>query len=208
MDKALLPALIGAASGALVAAIGWLVVHMLSSRRDLLARRDAAGRDHLEKQIEHLYGPLLGLILQSRLAFEVAARVLPRDDHGQVEFSRFSGHDDAIWRFFVEEYFLPANARIRDLIRSNMHLLEAGVLPMTFAAFFEHEVQFEALHRLWKEKGVVSLDVPSLGWPMAFESDVQVTLDALRLRHQGFLHRLGAAEQIGSDKPSVVRPQR
>ena len=110
-----------------------------------------------------------------------------------MQFVRFSAHDGEIWRFFVEQYFLPVNAKIRDLIRSNMHLLEAGILPKTFDAFFAHEVQFEALHRLWKEKGVASPGDPGLGWPREFESDVQTTLDELRLRHQRFLRRLGAA---------------
>jgi hypothetical protein len=59
MDKGLLSALIGAVSGAVVAAIGWFVVHGLSTRREVAARRDGAARDHLEKQIEELYGPLL-----------------------------------------------------------------------------------------------------------------------------------------------------
>jgi hypothetical protein len=192
MDKSLLPAVIGAASAALVAVIGWLVVHVLSSRRDLQARRNAAARDHLEKQIERLYGPLLGLIQHTRRAFDVACKILPCDQ-GKVAFPRFSSQDGETWRFFVEQYFVPVNAKIRDLIRSNMHLLEAGILPESFEAFFLHEVQLEALHRLWKEKGVdTSRTAPSLGWPMGFESDVQTTLDELRLRHQTFLRRLGA----------------
>jgi hypothetical protein len=193
MDKSLLPAVIGAAAGALVAALGWLVVHALSSRRELIARRDLAARDHLEKQIEQLYGPLLGLIQHSRLAFEVAARILPKRPDGQIEFPRFSPRDSEVWHFLVEEYFLPVNAKIRDLMRSKMHLFDEGFLPKSFDAFFAHEVQFEALHRLWKEKGIDSPGVVSLGWPAGFEAEVQAILDSLRLQHQAFLRRLGAS---------------
>jgi hypothetical protein len=191
VDSALLPAVIGAMSGAVVAAIGWFVAHVLSSRREIFARRDSAARDHLEKQIEELYGPLLGLIQHSKMAFAVAARKLPTNA-GQIEFSRFSELDGEIWRFFIENYFLPVNRDIRHLIRSKMHLLEAGVLPNSFYDFFMHEVQFEALHRLWKEKGVDSSGISGPGWPMSFESDVQAVLDQLRLRHQSFLRRIGA----------------
>jgi hypothetical protein len=190
-DWKLVPTLVG--SGVLVTAVGWFVLHVLSSRRDLAARKDSAARGHLEKQIEQLYGPLLGCIQHAHLAFEVARKVLPNDERQQIDFRRFSARDSEVWHFFVEEYFLRVNAKIRDLIRSNMHLLEAGILPKTFDAFFSHEVQFEALHRLWKEKGLDSSGVPSLGWPQEFESEVQTTLDALRLRHQMFLRRLGAA---------------
>jgi hypothetical protein len=179
-------------AGAVVAAIGWFVAHALSSRRESFARRDSAARDHLEKQIEELYGPLLGLIQHSRMAFAVAARKLPTNAAGQIEFSQFSDIDGDIWRFFIENYFLPVNRDIRHLIRSKMHLLEAGVLPKSFDDFFMHEVQFEALHQLWKEKGVDSSGIGGPGWPVGFESDVQAVLDQLRLRHQSFLRRIGA----------------
>lgn len=193
MNSSLYPALIGAVSGTIVAAIGWFVVHGLSLRRELAARRDTAARDHLEKQIEELYGPLLGLIQHSRMAFALAARRLPTNNDQQIDFARFKDSDGEIWDFFVEEYFFPVNGQIRQLIRSKMHLLESGILPKTFEAFFSHEVQLEALHRLWKEKRVRSPNIVGPGWPMAFESDVQTVLDKLRERHQLFLRRLGAA---------------
>jgi hypothetical protein len=179
-------------SGAVVAAIGWFVAHALSSRREIFVRRDSAARDHLEKQIEELYGPLLGLIQHSKMAFAVAARKLPTNAAGQIEFCQFSELDGDIWRFFIENYFLPVNRDIRHLIRSKMHLLEAGVLPKSFDDFFIHEVQFEALHQLWKERGVDSSSIAGPGWPKGFESDVQAVLDQLRLHHQSFLRRIGA----------------
>jgi hypothetical protein len=74
-----------------------------------------------------------------------------------------------------------------------MHLLESGILPKSFDEFFLHEMQLEALHRLWKEKGVRSPGIVGPGWPIDFESDVQTVLDKLRERHQVFLRRLGAA---------------
>jgi hypothetical protein len=132
MDKNLLPAIIGAISGAFVAAIGWFVLHGLSSRRESAARRDNAARSYLEKQIEELYGPWLGLIEHSRTAFAVARRKLPHTASGQIDFGQFSDGDGEIWRFFIEHYFLPGNAEIRRLLRSKMHLLESGVLPRSF----------------------------------------------------------------------------
>ena len=192
MDKTLLPAIIGALTALLVAAVGWFAVHVLASRREVAARRDNATRDHLERQIEQLYGPLLGLIQHSRMAFDVAQSKLP-NKNGKIDFSRFSDRDAQIWRYFVESYFVPVNAQIRELIRSKMHLLEAGIVPESFAKFFAHEVQLEALHRLWKEKGEHSSDIHGPGWPMDFESETQVVLDQLRMRHQHFLRRLGVA---------------
>jgi hypothetical protein len=190
----LLPALIGAISGAIVASIGWFVTHTLAVKREELARRDNTAREHLESQIKDLYGPLLGLIQHSRIVFEVATKILPASGDGRIEFSRFSEHHGEVWRFFIENYFLPRNEEIRRLIRSRMFLLKDGVLPKSFEDFFVHEAQFEVLHRLWKEKGVASPHISGHGWPSEFEPQVQTTLDHLREQHQMFLRRLGALE--------------
>lgn len=171
-------------SSALVIIIGWFVVHELSARRDLAARRENARRGHLERQISELYGPLLGLIEHSGAAFDIAAHKLPCNDAGGIAFDRFSSEHERVWRFFVERYFIPTNAQIRALIRTKMHLLEDGRLPPSFAEFFRHEANFEALHQLWKDEGIESLDIQSPAWPANFQGDVEHTLASLRKRHQ------------------------
>lgn len=123
----------------------------------------------------------------------MAAKKLPTDSAGRIDRSRFSGADGEIWRFFIENYFLPVDAEIRQLIRTKIHLLESGILPKSFEDFFSHEVEFEALHKLWKQKGVASPEIRGPGWPKEFESDVKTVLDRLRLQHQAFLLRLGAS---------------
>jgi hypothetical protein len=138
IDKAYVPAIIGALSGAVVAAARWFVSHTLSTRRDESARRTEATRDFLGRQIEELYGPLLGLIQYSRMVFDIGTKKLPTDQQRHIDFARFTGRDDEIWRFFVEGYFLPVNAQIRNLIRAKMHLLDGAVLPDSFAQFFVH----------------------------------------------------------------------
>lgn len=176
MEKSLLSVLTGAASGGLVTAIGWFVVHSLSLRREIAARRDVAARDHLEKQIKELYGPLLGLIQHSRMAFAGAALRLPANAGKQIDFDRFKDSDGEVWDFFVENFFLQVNAQIQHLVRTKMHLLEQGILPKSFEELFLHEVQLEALHRLWKEKRVRSPGIVGPGWPMDFEPNVQGVL--------------------------------
>jgi hypothetical protein len=68
-----------------------------------------------------------------------------------------------------------------------MHLLEDGRLSNSFAEFFRHEASFEALHQLWKDEGIASLDVKSPAWPAKFQGDVERTLTLLRERHQTLL---------------------
>jgi hypothetical protein len=181
-------------TGVLIGVVGWFVSHRLTSRREETARRDNAARSHLEAQIEQLYGPLLGHIQYSRFVYEVATHRLAPSPSEPIDFTKLSTNEGEIWRFFVESYFLPNNARIRDIIRAKMHLLDEGILPQSFEAFLRHEAQFEALHRLWKEKEVEtppSKSMQSGGWPLNFEQDVAETFGNLRSRHQAFLRRLG-----------------
>jgi hypothetical protein len=60
-----------------------------------------------------------------------------------------------------------------------MHLLESGILSKSFEDFFLHEVQFEALHMLWKTHGIDSSNISGPGWPVDFETDARDVLDRL-----------------------------
>ncbi len=179
-------------TGALVGVAGWFITHRLALSREEKARRNNAARSHLEAQIEQLYGPLLGLIQHSRAVFEVAKQKLPTTKDGAIAHHQFSQGDGEVWHFFIETYFHPINGKIRELIESKMHLLDEGVLPSSFRAFFGHEVQLEVLHRLWTDKGVDSTSIKGEGWPKAFDEDVARALSKLRARHQQFLKDLGA----------------
>ena len=54
----------------------------------------------IRRQVDELYGPLLGLVQQSRIAYEVAAGLLPTDSTGGwLDPTQFSGDDPETWRF-------------------------------------------------------------------------------------------------------------
>ena len=124
MKQSIFDTLLG--TGFLVIVIGWFVDHFLTSKRDGIARKDNASMQHLEKPIQELYGPLFGLIRHSQMVFDVSTELLPKTSKGEIEESVFSETNLRAWRFFIEYYFLPINAKIRDLINGKMHLLESG----------------------------------------------------------------------------------
>jgi hypothetical protein len=193
MSEAISPNIIAAVVGSLTIALGWFVTHLSQARRERVAREDAAALRHLEAQIGELYGPLLGLIQETRAVFSVAQKRLSTTPTGRIDFSHFSKErkDEEAWRFFVEGYFLPLNSQMSSLVRSKMHLLEGGIIPTSFQEFLLHEAEFSSLHRLWSEKGIDSREVQGAGWPPQFEQDVRDTLNKLHNRHQKFLRKLG-----------------
>lgn len=108
------PGFTGAFSGAFVAMAGWLVTHHLLLRWDEVARHEHASREFLEKQIQELYGPLLGLIGHGTIVYSVAIQKLPVCAGGVLDIERFSEAESEIWRYFIEHHFHRTNAAIRN----------------------------------------------------------------------------------------------
>lgn len=174
------PQLMGAVAGGIVAgivtAMGWVV----AKYKEDAARRQEASLRHLQRQIEELYGPLYGLLRQSRIIYEVAKKVLPKRQDGRLAIERFEPKQEELWLHFVDKYLRPLNSQMSEIIRTKMYLLEGGVIPDSFASYLEHAAQSEAVHSLrTPESGkLVEMWVP---FPASFNDDVERTLNKLIL---------------------------
>jgi hypothetical protein len=182
MNPQLEAALVSAFVAAAVVSAGWFITNHLTQRREEQARRQQAALKHLERQIEDLYGPLVGLIQQSNAVFDVA--VLRRDLKDP--------DSERAWNYFIEKYFLPLNAQMVTLLSTKVHLSNAETWPASYFAFFTHQAQFESLHKIWVEQHIDSHLIKGEGWPKQFGKDVRQTLDELRALHSQYLRNLGA----------------
>jgi hypothetical protein len=145
-----------------------------------------AARGYVQRQLEELYSPLVALIQRSQEIYNIAVSKLP-----SLSGRPPATNDEAeVWRWFIENYFLPINKQIGELIRSKIHLLENGVLPESFAQFVRHETQYECLHRLWKERQVTSDEIVGVGWPKTIHNDVETALLRLRRYHESLAQRV------------------
>jgi hypothetical protein len=158
MNPQLQTALLSALVAATVTLIGWFITSWLAKRREDEARRQEAALKHLERQIEELYGPLLGLIDQSNAVFTVAKQRLDQQDQDARK----------AWHYFVEKYFLPLNLQMAKLLSAKVHLLDTDSWPPSYLAFFTHQAQFESLHNLWADMRVDSSFIKGEGWPQSF----------------------------------------
>ncbi len=188
---------------ALIAAFfGSLMGHFLIKRRELQSREQDAGFKHLQRQLEEFYGPLAGLVRESKILYETACEILPTVDgkRAQIDTNKFRDGDIIRWRFFIETYWFPINQQIIQLLRTKVYLLEEEQMPPSFLAFIRHAAAFEALHRLWKEQGQeTNKEVKGVGWPMQFEPDVEASLLSLKKKYdeyRGIHHRPPALVRI------------
>jgi hypothetical protein len=176
-------------AGILLAA---LASYIFNSVNDAKTFRRQLKLQRLDSQIEKLYGPLAGLLAKSQAIYEVALSVLPRDKQGRaVDFASF-GNDpknEVIWRVIVEQYFLPINDSMAQLIQTNIHLVDqvrASGEPNPselFFGFIEHAMNFRTLHLLWKEKGIdTSASAKHVAFPEPFAIHVKNVLRQLQDR--------------------------
>ncbi len=187
MDEKILAATVGAAVGGLFAAIGWFVLHHLTMRREVQFQRNKDTVIYLQRQIEELYGPVLGMLQNSTCLFDTAKKAFPTTPGGMIDVPNMNEEDSQAWNYMLENYFFPNNTKIAELIKSHLHLLDKGRLPPSYNQFAQHQVQFECLYSLWKELKVDKRFAQDLPWPPNFENEIETTLDKLRKEYTNYL---------------------
>jgi hypothetical protein len=140
-------------------------------RKEVMLAENKAAMDQLAAQIRELYSPLYGMLQESEDIFRVAMEKLPNFKATH----RLSEKEWPVWRYFVETYFLPGNARMAALIRSKIYLVQGNELPESWKLFLAHQTHFEILDKLWRDKQEPSPELHGAGWPDGFNEDVRRT---------------------------------
>lgn len=175
--------------GILILLIGYIIAKAIEKfksdqaiHKEYETMRDKTALQHLQRQIEELYSPLLGLIQQSRVIYEIGQKEIPsKRNHEELSQTR---------NYFIEKYYLPLNSQIADLIRTKIYLLDSDEIPESFQQFLKHEMQFSSLHTLWKDKNIQSDEIAGEEYPPTLENDVKNSLHLLRKRYNHYLKRL------------------
>jgi hypothetical protein len=184
------PAIIIAILSASVTIIGWAVTSIYGTIHDANIRRQIARLEHLKRRIEELYGPLIGIVRQTFVVYDVAIQILPTNDNGDLDQSQFQGKDIDAWRFFQERYFFPLNAEAVTLLKTKTHLIGHDI-PKSFGEFLRHATQFECLYQLWHSTGFDSSGkAKGIGWPEKFYEDVSSRFDGIRAEYAKALELL------------------
>jgi len=177
------------AIGVLILIVGYFIAKAMEKYKGEQARakdfevmRDKTALEHLQRQIEELYSPLLGLIQQSRIVYDVEQKKLPLKST-QQDLSQTKD-------YFIEKYYLPLNDEMAKLIRTKIYLLDTDEMPESFHQFLKHESQFAALYNLWKDKGIRSDEIDGEKYPTSLEKEVKEKLNDLMKRYNLYLKRL------------------
>jgi hypothetical protein len=152
----------------------------LEREKEEESRKREAARRYIERQMEELYGPLAGLLQQSKDIYEIL-----------VERRKVYGKDFSVEDYFTEHYFVPLNHEIFDLLMKKGYLIDSLEPPLSFQEFGKHNTTISVLYSLAKDTGKDSHEVKNVGFPKEFDKDVKNSLNHLRRRYQNYLMQGG-----------------
>ncbi len=180
------PAIVGVCIAGLVTVIGWLVTYNLNTRAAREADLRKAALQHLEAQLEKLYGPLAFLVIEGQQEFRDLLENLGRPyvfERGEP----LPQDELAVWLFWAEHAFLARNETIKNLLMANTHLMVGSQLPNSYRAFLDHHNSWRINHLRWKEQQVSYSFHSKINWPSEFETDVLLTFEELKNKHERLL---------------------
>jgi hypothetical protein len=185
------PAIVGVCIAGLVTVAGWLVTYNLNMRAAREADIRKAALQHLEAQLEKLYGPLAFLVIEGQQEFRDLLENLGRSYVFEAE-KPLPEDELATWLFWTEHAFLPRNEAIKNLLMANTHLMVGSQLPKSYRAFLDHCNSWRINHLRWKEQQVPYSFHSKANWPSEFETDVLRTFGELKNKHEKLLRDIGA----------------
>jgi hypothetical protein len=183
------PAITVAVIAAAVSAVGWIVNYILTSRSERERTRLTSRLNHVEKQLEFLYGPLAFLVYEGRQTWEDLLHKLGRN-HVFVAGHELPQQELDLWLFWVEHDFMPRNLTIKNLLASNAHLIDGAELPRSYIEFLNHHNSWQIQHQRWKEQDIEYSWHSDINWPGAFEDEVVSTFTRLMKEHETLIQGL------------------
>lgn len=141
--------------GLLFVVFGWIIpygqaVKEENKRRkfeeDILKRQWE--KELIDRQIEEFYGPISAILYESDIRFSLILYQFGRKHVfvlGQTQLSDLLENEQLIWKHFVDEYKIPSQNKIVDIIRNNQHLIYKSESPTCFKEFLEYAIGWELL---------------------------------------------------------------
>jgi len=176
-----------------VTVAGWFATYAYAKSREDRTRRLDIVLKLRARQIEELYGPLLSLIEQIFIIWQVRENVLKASQYSEDNKRR-------ITEFFWKHYFTPLHDQIGGLLRTKLYLLEGSQVPKSFEQYLEHATQEACQHRLWSELSIDTSHVKGRKWPSEFHDDVKGALDRLMDEYKSGMAKLGPVGRGTADK--------
>jgi hypothetical protein len=188
--------------GVLLVIFGWIIpykqsIQIHSRQQDfeqsLLERKWE--KEHIDLQISKLYGPIAELTRESNIIFHQVMNQIGRsyvfkmvykpsdDSYTWGKLADLPEKEQKIWVHFIENYSLPIQARVLEIIQENQHLIYQSKVPECFNTYMNYVLGWRLLHEQMKN------GVPNnyqyyydYNYPKEFNDYIESTLATLLTR--------------------------
>ena len=145
----------------LLAVAGYLATYLynlkLSQRKDRL--------DRVNQQLSDFYGPLFALASSGNSAWRAfRGRYRPESRSFWGDEPPPTPEEEAAWRLWMTEVFMPLNLRVVDLITRHADLLDESQMPQVLLDACAHVAAYQAILKRW-ELGDFSEHVSVINYP-------------------------------------------
>lgn len=134
----------------ILVACGWVTSYLFGRKRDRELEITKIRLNHVNEQLSVFYGQVYGLLLENDRVRRQVQEQLGR----QIVFEggrSLEPDEEKLWVHFLENYFLPNNRKIIDLITNNVHLWTGNSVPPSYLKFLDYAIGFESLHKQFKD---------------------------------------------------------
>ena len=143
------------AIGLILVVFGWIVPHnqnvKLEAQRkkeELEFRKIQWEKEYIDTQISELYGPISALLKEQKILFERVLFMFGRRSvfsKNQNSINDLPEEERKIWIHFVDNYIIPINLKILEIIRNKQHLIYKSEIPDCFYKYLDYALGWELL---------------------------------------------------------------
>lgn len=167
MNSIIYCAIIGSITTLSAAILTFLLTNKSNKKRKYIEYRIT----YIEKQIEHLYGPLYNLIVQLYSLNSVKEKIIKTCNNREIS---------KIDNFFRKKYFQPIHIEIRKILMNNLFLIKEETIPKSFEKYLQHATQDESQSRLYEDESIETQQLKGEPWPTDFAENINKNINSLK----------------------------
>lgn len=184
--------------GLLFVVFGWIIPYWQAVKEENKRRKfeeDILKRqwekELIDRQIEEFYGPIAAMLYESDIRFSLILHQLGREHvfaEGQMQLSDLPENEQLVWKHYVDEYKIPSQNKIVDILRNNQHLIYKSESPTCFKEFLEYAIGWELLDNQ-RKNGVTNYYeyYYSYNYPRSFTNYINETLQVLHKKQNALI---------------------
>lgn len=178
-----------ASIGLILVVFGWIIPYRqdrnklkLQNEQELDMEKIKWRKEQIDRQISQLYGPIYALIIEgdvlfARILYQLGRRYVIGKD---ISFNDLPEDEKSIWSHYVDNYKIPTQLKMAEILRANIHLIYNSEVPTCYRQFLDYSLGWELLDNQ-KRNGVPNFYEYhySYNYPQEFNYYIKNTLETL-----------------------------